>query len=247
MFRSRPARFWPLGAAAIVLGCSSRPYETDYAKRLGDFRGDAVFATLAKNPTEFLDGRIRLRLPSLLEPPKEDDGTKIRAKPPFVRDFPGFVGAFEKIIPVGNEQLPAVLTIGVVPATLRRHTEVEKVILDQVRRDESFPKADWERGREVAATAGGPTTWDVLSLADLQEFEIVVGGNPEYKRVPGRCEIWVSADPRQEFCAVLAYRVPDLLAEQLPATVPQTVELVARTLAIVEPPAEPAGSDAAAP
>jgi hypothetical protein len=243
MPRSALLRVATLWAAVGLVGCSSRSYEADYQRRVSDFRGDSVFATLAPTPTDVLDGRVRLRLPSEHTTPKEDDGTKIRAKPPFVRDFPGYVGAFEKIFTVGNEQLPAVLTVGVVPTSLRRHAEVEKVILEQVRRDESFPKADWERGREVVATAGGPTTWDVLSLAGSQEFEIVVGGNPDYKKLPGRCEIWVSADPRQEFCTVVAYRVPDPLADQLPTGVPQTVELVARSLAIVDPPADPAADD----
>jgi hypothetical protein len=243
MPRSALLRVATLWAAVSLVGCSSRSYEADYQRRVSDFRGDSVFATLAPTPTDFLDGRVRLRLPSEHTTPNEDDGTKIRAKPPFVRDFPGYVGAFEKIVTVGNEQLPAVLTVGIVPTSLRRHAEVEKVILEQVRRDESFPKADWERGREVVATAGGPTTWDVLSLAGSQEFEIVVGGNPDYKKLPGRCEIWVSADPRQEFCTVVAYRVPDPLADQLPTGVPQTVELVARSVAIVDPPADPAADD----
>jgi hypothetical protein len=92
--------------------------------------------------------------------------------------------------------------------------------------------------------AGGPAIWDVLSLSGQQEFESTVAGNPDYKKWPGRCEIWVSADPKQEACTVLALRVPDDVANQLQVPVPEMIELVARTVEPVaapaeEPPAEP--------
>lgn len=234
-----------IGLACLVLvGCTSRPYEQDYRQRIADFRGSAVFASLAASPTDVADGRVRLRLPALLGPPAEDDGTKMRTRPPFIRDFPGYTAAFEKLLTASTMQLPAVLTVGAVPASERRHAEVERTILEQVRRDESFPKADWERGRTVEPVAGGPATWDVLSLVGDQEFESTVAGNPDYKRWPGRCEVWVSADPKQEVCTVLALRVPDEIANQLPVTVPDMIELVARTVEPVAAPVEPA--DAAA-
>ncbi len=227
-----------VGLVFLVVGCASRPYEQDYQKRVADYRGQAVFATLSTDPTEFAGGRLRLRLPSILGLPQEDDGTKIRARPPFVRDFPGYAAAYEKLLAMNTMQLPAVLTVGVVPAAERRHGDVEKAILEQVRRDEVFPKADWERGKSVEPVAGGPAMWDVLSLSGQQEFESVVAGNPEYKRWPGRCEIWVSADPKQEACTVLALRVPDDVANQLPVPVAEMIELVARTVEPVAAPAE---------
>jgi hypothetical protein len=55
---------------------------------------DPVVATLARDATEFAEGRLKLRLPALLAPPAEDDGTKIRARPPFVSDFHGYDAAY---------------------------------------------------------------------------------------------------------------------------------------------------------
>jgi hypothetical protein len=233
-----------VGLVFHVSGCASRPYEQDYQQRVADFRGQAVFATLAPDPAEFANGRLKLRLPSILGLPQEDDGTKIRARPPFVRDFPGYTAAYEKLLTANNVQLPVVLTVGVVPAVERRHGDVERAILEQVRRDEAFPKVDWERGKAVEPVAGGPAVWDVLSLSGQQEFESTVAGNPDYKKWPGRCEIWVSADPKQEACTVLALRVPDDVANQLQVPVSEMIELVARTVEPVaapaeEPPAEP--------
>lgn len=238
-----------MGVAVVGLvfhfaGCASRPYEQDYQQRVADFRGQAVFATLATDPTEFANGRLKLRLPSILGLPQEDDGTKIRARPPFVRDFPGYAAAYEKLLTANNVQLPVVLTVGIVPAAERRHGDVERSIVEQVRGDEAFPKVDWERGKAVEPVAGGPAIWDVLSLSGQQEFESTVAGNPDYKKWPGRCEIWVSADPKQEACTVLALRVPDDVANQLQVPVPEMIELVARTVEPVaapaeEPPAEP--------
>lgn len=233
-----------IGLVFQVAGCASRPYEQDYQQRVADFRGQAVFATLATDPTEFANGRLKLRLPSILGLPQEDDGTKIRARPPFVRDFPGYAAAYEKLLTANNAQLPVVLTVGIVPAVERRHGDVERSIVEQVRRDEAFPKVDWERGKAVEPVAGGPAIWDVLSLNGQQEFESTVAGNPDYKKWPGRCEIWVSADPKQEACTVLALRVPDDVANQLQVPVPEMIELVARTVEPVaapaeEPPAEP--------
>lgn len=238
-----------MGVAVVGLvihfaGCASRPYEQDYQQRVADFRGQAVFATLATDPTEFANGRLKLRLPSILGLPQEDDGTKIRARPPFVLDFPGYAAAYEKLLTANNVQLPVVLTVGVVPAAERRHGDVERLIVEQVRRDEAFPKVDWERGKAVEPVAGGPAIWDVLSLSGQQEFESTVAGNPDYKKWAGRCEIWVSADPKQEACTVLALRVPDDVANQLQVPVSEMIELVARTVEPVaapaeEPPAEP--------
>lgn len=233
-----------LGLVFLLAGCTSRPYEQDYQQRVTDFRNEAVFAVLASNPTDFAGGRVRLRVPSALAPPKEDDGTKIRARPPFVRDFPGYAAAYEVLLTANNAQLPVVLTVGVVPAAERRHGDVERTILEQVRRDEAFPKVDWERGKAVEPVAGGPALWDVLSLSGQQEFESVVAGNPEYKKWPGRCEIWVSADPKQEVCTVLSLRMPDDVAGQMSVPVNEMLELVART---VEPMAAPAEEPPGAP
>jgi DNA-binding transcriptional regulator YdaS (Cro superfamily) len=233
-----------LTAVSCGSGCTTRPYEQDYQQRVADFRGAAVFAPLAQDPTELANGRVALRLPSALEPIEVDDRTGARARPPFVRQFPGFVAAYEKVVVMpGNMQAPVVFTIGAVPVAEQRFSEVESAILEQVRRDESFPKVDWERGRSVEPMAGGPAMWDVLSLSGPQEFDSKPTGEPEIKRWPGRCEIWVSADPKQEVCTVLALRAPDDVADQLPVTVTELIELAARTVqpvaaAAVEQPAD---------
>ncbi|MGI9178836.1 MAG: hypothetical protein ACR2IT_13390, partial [Pirellulales bacterium] len=66
----------------------------------------------------------------------------------------------------------------------------------------------------------------------------LVGGVPEYKKWAGACEIWVSADPKQEFCTVLALRVPDDIAAQLELPSEQLAELVASTVRVLPPPDE---------
>ena len=113
-------------------GCTTGEYGAEYESRVQDFRRDAVFAVLAGQATDVADGRLRIRLPMDLGPQTEDDGTKIRQKPPFVRDFPGFAAAYEKTVTKGNMRLPAVLTVGFVPAAEQRHAAVEAAILEQV-------------------------------------------------------------------------------------------------------------------
>jgi len=230
-----------LGAVVAFGGCSAGTYDKDYASRVAAYRGEAVFAVLTKDPVG--EGRVRVRLPRQLAPMEDDDGSKIRALPPFVRTFPGHVGSQEVKLAAGNAQLPVVLSLGIVPTAVMRHADVEKTILDQVRANESFTKAAWEKGRTVEPVAGGPAVWDVLSLEGQQEFESLTAGNPEYKQWPGTCEIWVSADPKQEFCAVLALRAPVDVVAQLQARPAELVELVARTVEILPPADEKPAAD----
>ena len=74
-------------------------------------------------------------------------------------------------------------------------------------------------------------------------FESIVADTPEYKKWPGLCEIWVSADPKQDHCTVLALRVPDEIADTLPVQPEQLIELVARTVHAVPPPDEEPAAD----
>jgi hypothetical protein len=226
--------------AALVSGCFTSPYEPAYRARLGDFRRAAEFAVLAKDPEPFADGRVRLRLPRQLAPQQQDEGAKLRARPPFARQFPGFIDAREATFTAGNSRLPVILTLGIVPTTKQRHAEIEKDILQQVRADEAFPKADWQKGRTVEPVAGGPAIWDVLSLQGQQEFESVTAGNVEYKKWPATCEIWVSADPKQEFCTIIALRAPDDVATNLEMPPADMAALVARSVEILPPPDAPA-------
>ena len=84
----------------------------------------------------------------------------------------------------------------------------------------------------MANVAGGPAVWDVLALKGKQEFESDTAGSVEFKKWDGACEIWVSADPKQEFCVVIAVRVPDDVAEALEAPPAKLAELIARTVTI---------------
>ncbi len=227
-----------LAILVTMAGCSVGSYDKDYEARLRGFRGDAEFSTLAQ-PAESFAEHVRMRVPGGLSIPQANDGTNLRAKPPFLRDFPGYIAAYERMAVAGTTKLPEVLTVGVEPTARRRVADVEAMILEQVRREDSFTKAEWERGREVAPTAGGPAIWDVLSLDGDQVFEIEEGSNLVDKRLPGIGEIWVSADPKQEHAIVLAYRVPQELAEKLDVPPKQLVELMARTAEFVEPAAEP--------
>ncbi|MCE9630624.1 MAG: hypothetical protein K8S94_07900 [Planctomycetia bacterium] len=218
---------------ASLAGCSAGRYDADYAARLAAYREAAAFAPLAVLPDEAAGGRVQMRLPKQFGRMQQDDGADLRAMPPFLRKFPGYDQAREVRLNVGTSALSAVITVGVVAAGQRRHGDIEREILEQVRTDDEFRKVDWQRGRAVAAVAGGPTVWDVLSLKGKQEFESVTAGNVEFKKWDGTCEIWVSADPKQEFCIVIAVRVPDTVAESLEAPPAALAELIARTVAIV--------------
>jgi len=232
-----------IATALLICGCFTGPYEQGYRQRLAEFRGDAEFAVLDRNAEFLADGRVTLRPPRQLLAQQQDEGTKLRARPPFLMQFPGYAFAREASFMAGPSKLPVVLTVGVVPAARQRHAEIEREILEQVRANEAFANAEWQKGRTVEPAADGPATWDVLSLQGSQEFESLTNGNVEYRKWPGSCEIWVSADPKQEFCTVVALRVPADVAENLELPAEQLAALVARTVAIVPPPdaaAEPA-------
>ncbi len=222
-----------LACVASLAGCFAGRYDTDYAVSLAAYREAAVFAPLAVVPDEAAAGRVQMRLPKQFGRMREDDSMELRAKPPFLRNFPGFDQAREVRLKAGGSEISVVVTVGVVAAGLRRHGEIEREILEQIRADEEFPKADWQRGRAVAAVAGGPAVWDVLSLRGNQEFEIFTAGNVEQKKWDGACEIWVSADPKQEFCVVIALRAAEAVVGSLELPPAELVELIARTVAII--------------
>jgi len=228
-------------ALVCVGGCTTGEYQKEYESRIRSFRGESIFAVLGSKPIPIgEDGRVEVRPPRQLGPQQDDEGAKIRARPPFVKNFPGYSISYEKVLSAGTPQLPVVLTLGAVPSSLKRFGEVEREILEQVRSDEAFSKAEWQKGKTVQPGAGGPATWDVLSLKGQQEFASLVAGSPEYKKWPGVCEIWVSADPKQEYCTVLALRVPDDIAGQLELPPEQLAELVASSVRILPPPADQA-------
>lgn len=220
-------------AAAAVCGCSSSAYDAAYAKRIADYRVAAEFAPLRTEPVALADGRLELRLPTLLA--NQLDGTEStnRSTPPFIRDFPGFLGGYEGLVEATDGRFPVVLTVGLVPAGDRRKDEVAEAILRQVRQDEGFGKAAWQKGREVVDLAGGTRRWDVLELEGDQPFQVEKAGVTADKRLPGRTEVWLSADPAQKAAVILAFRVPNDAAGRLP--LPAMAALTARTVRLVEP------------
>ena len=217
---------------ASLAGCSVGRYDEDYAVSLAAYRDAAVFAPLAVLPYESAGGRVQMRLPKQFGGMQQDDGAAQRAKPPFLKDFPGYDQAREVRLNAGNAVLSAVVTVGTVAAGQRPYGEVEREILEQVRGDDEFRKVDWQRGQKVANVAGGPAVWDVLALKGKQEFKSDTAGSVEFKKWDGACEIWVSADPKQEFCVVIAVRVPDDVAGVLEAPPAKLAELIARTVTI---------------
>lgn len=230
---------------AIILplgGCSSGSYDRDQAARMEQYRADSEFAALAAEPAVFADGRVTMRLPAAFTPVEAEAAFP---KPPFIGDFPGFAAAYEvKLKKQDGNEIRPVLTVGVVPVADRRHPEIEQRIQEQVKADIRLEKAQWQRGRPVQPIGTGPATWSTLSLGGEQEFETGANGNLLPLASPGTCEIWVSADPKQEFTSVIVLRVPTEVADQLPLPAPQLLELMARAVEIVPAAGPPADAPA---
>lgn len=221
------ARFILFGV--VCAGCSSGSYDREFAERLRAYGSSAEFAPLKTEATAAATGRFAIRLPKAFTDQIDDQK---EATPPFLRDFPGFVAAYRGLFPVGTTQFPVMLVVGDVPAAERRRDDVKKAILEQVRADESFRKAAWGAARQVEDAAGQPRSWDVLTLDGEQPFELVDAGSPVEKRRPGVTEIWVSADPKQKSCVVLAWRVPAEVAAAVPLAT--LAPLAARTVTIAD-------------
>lgn len=251
---------------AIAAGCSVGQYDADYAKAVQEYRDAAPFAVLQQQPATLASGRLTITLPAGFdkvidgppaiegEPPKKPDPTRVR--PPFMDDFPGYQATFEQRLVDGDTELPASIAIGAVTGKPDR-AAIERSILEQARGDEAFKESQqtWT-DREVQPRDGGPQAWRVLSLSGQQIFESLVAGNPEFKRWDGTCELWISADPKQEVITLLAWRLPERVAAKLLVPLPELAQVVARTVAIgpsasEEPaeaePAEPAGDAAVDP
>ncbi len=217
------------GCGLLAAGCSSAGHDQDYAQRLNAYANATQFAPLQAEATNAAAGRLAIRLPKEFRDQIDD---RDKGTPPFLRDFPGFVAAYQVQRPVGTTQYPVSLVVGTVPAAERRREDVKQVILEQVRRDESFRKAAWGKPRQVEDVTGQPRTWDVLTLEGEQPFELIDTGSPVEKRRPGVTEIWVSADPKQKACVVLAWRVPDEVAAAV--SLATLAPLTARTVSIAD-------------
>jgi len=223
---------WVLLACLTICGCSSGDYDAAYGTRIVGYRTAGEFARLRGTPTTVAE-IAELRLPQVLENQLDPANTATWATPPFVKDFPGLAAAYEGGFSATDGRIPVVLTVGVVPATERRKDDVEEQILRQVRKDEEFVKAAWQKGQEVVDIAGATRKWDVLELKGPQPFQIEKAEVTAEKRLPGTTEIWVSADPGQKACVILAWRVADDVAANLPLL--EISPLTARTVRLREP------------
>ncbi len=258
-------------AALLLAGCHD--YERDYTKRIEAFRRDAEFAPLFSRAVSLDEGRLSLRTPKLLgstplredspdpEPgfaaPDTSDGRPRpidprRIKPPFLQNFPGFIEAYEALIPLAdqpNRKMFAVLSLGVVPLQ-GSDPDLAGMILEQVRGIPAFAEARWRLEELSAPAEGGPARWQVLDLTGEQLFDLMEGAATEFKPMPGRCLVWLSDEPGQPAAAVLAWRIPDELAGQV--KLDQLAPLVARTVRLAEvavpaQPEEPADESAESP
>jgi len=244
-------------AVVLLSGCGKAGYEKDYAARLVEYRKQGALAPLDSQVSTFAGARLAMRLPKGFAPvpgadaAAADDPTApkldpSRSRPTFLQSFPGFVAAYERPADAAGKRLQESLAIWLVPAADRKATEIEKDVLEWARREESLadafkgPAPTWQDAA-VEPAAGGPGAWRRLELRGGQVMECDQNGLIEVRPVPGACDIWVSAQPDQEFCTVLAWRSIDNVTPGGTA-VSALAGLVPRTVAIL-----PAAADEAAP
>lgn len=241
--------------AIAVAGCSSGAYDADYAKALASLKTRAEFSKLQDAPLELADGRVKLHppksLPDLLTaeradpraaPPEGDSKEEPRPidprrlRPPFLEDFPGFVGAYEAAFDSGPFKVPVALTVGSVPTAERKEPQVAAHLVDQAKKHEGFAKEGftWE-SRDLVDRGGAKRTWKVLRLHGSQSIIRWDGGKAsEEVPVEATCEIWLSAAADQEHCTVLVWRVPDDVKEKF--SLEEVAPLVARSVETVVAP-----------
>ena len=235
-----------LSSSLLLGGCFSRGYETGYSAAVEKYRTASEYARLQPQPVALSGDMVKLRYPRFFTTqidPEKDNGET--ALPSFLRDLPGVKVAFETLVDVNNTKMPVVLTLGVVLAGEKSREEIEADILQQVRKEESFGAAQWTKTREETDFTGAVKRWDVLELKGPQEFLCEIAGKKERepkKEIPAVCEIWVSAEPRQDVCTILVWRVPDQVADKFPLG--ELAPLTARTL-VVEAAQEAAAAEPA--
>lgn len=228
-----------------VGGCSSARYDADYAKAVAEYRTRAEFSRLQDRPVELADGRVRLHPPKELPdalsengpdprfPPGEDGQLRNvpprRLRPTFLEGFPGWAVTHEGLHGA-NAKLPATLSISLVPPAEMNQADVERDLLARLKKDEAFENATLEwQSREVTDRAGATRTWRVLEMRGPQRVDRFAGRNePIEESLESAVAVWLSAERGQEFCTVLAWRVPDEIKESVKLDV--LAPLVARSL-----------------
>ena len=238
--------FVAIGLIAFA-GCLSGSYDKDFRGSVERYRQEGEFQRLHREPKAFAGDRLLLRVPTLFTD-EDSVGDKKLSKPPFLKEFPGFVIAVSESPKDVAAAPPAVLSVGVLTDDGSSLEEIKKKVLSQVQKEASFAKAAWT-AVDVQPTAGGPSAWSVLKLVGPQPFDRVNNGIPESNNTDGETQIWVASDPGTKVSAVLVWRV----AQERAATVPleELAGLVARTVEVrvaAEPVAAavPAGAPAAA-
>ena len=235
---------WRAMLVCLLAGCGSGRYDKAFEERLGVYRDEASLAALQRSPITIGEAkRVRMRVPNQFDQLTGEGAAE--ARPSFLEDFPGFAQAYTSGtgLTVRGEEVTPMLTVGVQPTARGQSDVVRTAILAQVRADDALETKDWEP-RTVAAVAGGLRAWQRLVAKGGQFFDSVKAGNQEWKKWPGLAEIWVSAEPEQEFCVVFALRVPEEAAVLLAPPLSEMAELIARTVEIV--PQEPGAAAAPA-
>jgi hypothetical protein len=241
----RLAVFTGLLALPVVLGCTSAKYDADHAKAVAEFRTRAEFSRLQESPADLAEGRVRLHppkeLPDLLSEiaadprfPAGEDGEvrKVpprRLRPPFLEGFAGWAAAYEGVHGA-NAKLPAALSINLVPTAEMNEAQIQIDLLARIKKEEAFEgaKPEWQ-SREVTDRAGATRTWRVLEMHGPQRVDRFAGRNePVEESLESSVAVWLSAERGQEFCTVLAWRVPDEIKESVKLDV--LAPLVARSL-----------------
>lgn len=210
----------------------------------------AEFSRLLDRPVELTDGRVRLHPPKELPdalsedgpdprfPPGEDGQVRNvpprRLRPTFLEGFPGWAMTLEGLHGA-NAKLPATLSIYLVPSSEMNQADVEADLLARLKKDEAFEgtKLEWQ-SREVTDRDGAKKAWRVIEARGTQPIDRFPGRNePIEESIETALAVWLSAERGQEFCALLAWRVPDEIKNAV--KLDDFAPLVARSLAIAPP------------
>jgi len=105
--------------------------------------------------------------------------------------------------------------------------------VDAAGADEEFGKAAWRKGQSLDDESAAFGKWDVLELEGPQPFQVTKADVTVEKRLPGTTAIWLSAEPGQKACVILAWRVPADGREKLP--LPEIAKITARTVRLLGP------------
>jgi hypothetical protein len=228
-----------VAVALLAAGCSASKYDQDYAARIAAFRAEAVFAELDDRPRELADGRVLVHLPAKFDV-AEDESRQPSLL--FLRNLPEATVFNAKLVDTNRLARRPVVVVAAVPVTRRKPDDLRREISGWIEADGAFKAPKWER-KKVAPAKGGPAEWDVISLDGEQLFEADEGtGELRDLKLKGAGELWVSASPERDYCAVVCLRMPDDVAAQFRSPAAQLAELIARRIEILPPPADEAAA-----